>query len=106
MNNPVQFFILSSSGDGQWIRKLLKDWDARLESGLFLSGNSQQPGLMDFELMGQMESMSCGLTDWTMPVLRQNPNLMRWLKQGWELLYSEGLKLNNSNTPLRRNQTD
>ena len=72
-------------GDGKSFRKLLQDWDDRLtKGGPFLDG-SQQPGLLDYELIGQMECMSCGLTDWTMPILRQYPNLMRWLQQGQHL---------------------
>lgn len=81
----IWFFIYVSSGDGKSFRKLLQNWDDRLtKGGPFLDG-SQQPGLLDFELIGQMECMSCGLTDWTMPILRQYPNLMRWLQQGQHL---------------------
>ena len=39
------------AGDGDWIRRPLEKWNARLESGPFLGGT--QPGLLDYELLGQ-----------------------------------------------------
>ena len=39
-----------------------------------------QPGPLDFELLGQMDCMASGLTDWTIPILSRHSNLMRWLR--------------------------
>ena len=65
------------AGDGEWVRKLLQRWDERLESDPYLGGS--QPGPLDFELLGQMDCMASGLTDWTIPILSRHANLMRWL---------------------------
>ena len=73
----LDFFI--TVGDGEWIRKLLKDWDDRLENSSYLGGS--RPGPLDFELLGQTDCMASGLTDWTIPILNANSNLMRWLRR-------------------------
>ena len=39
------------TGDGDWIRRPLEQWDARLEIGPFLGGT--QPGQLDYQLLGQ-----------------------------------------------------
>lgn len=67
------------AGDGPWIRKQLDRWNARLGTQPFLHG--QQPGVSDYGLLGQMECMASGLTDWTLPLVNARPHLVAWLSR-------------------------
>ena len=59
-------------------RELLP-WITRLEEAPFLGGD--EPNASDFGLLGQLECMSTGLTDWAMTAAAQHPALVTWLKR-------------------------
>jgi glutathione S-transferase len=66
-----------TTGDGPRFRTLLNRWEERLHGAAFLNG--EQPGVSDYGLLGQLECMASGLTDWTVPIVREHPNLMAWM---------------------------
>lgn len=74
------------------LSKMLSEWDTRLIDSPFLDG--AHPGPTDFGLLGNMECMSSGLTDWAMHAVIDHPALTNWLKsmhdrlEGHPTLYS------------------
>ena len=85
------FFVLVSAGRAALIKRRssrssearlthrLAPWVARLEGTPFLGGDT--PSASDYGLLGHLECMSSGLTDWTMPVVAEQPVLMAWLER-------------------------
>ena len=57
----------------------LSPWVTRLEEEPFLGGDT--PNASDFGLLGHLECMSTGLTDWAMATASEHPPLMAWLKR-------------------------
>ena len=57
----------------------LTAWNARLEETPFLGGDA--PSASDYGLLGHMECMSSGLTDWAIPVVSEHPALLAWLER-------------------------
>ena len=85
------FFLLISMGRVMLRRRLaqrsreerlghrLSRWSARLERDPYLGGG--EPDASDFGLLGHIECMSSGLTDWAMAVVREHPALMDWIQR-------------------------
>ena len=61
------------------IRDRLAPWVARLEKSPFLGGD--KPDASDFGLLGHMECVSSGLTDWAMRAAAEHPALLAWLQR-------------------------
>ena len=57
----------------------LTAWNARLEKTPFLGGDA--PSASDYGLLGHLECMSSGLTDWAIPVVADHPELLAWLQR-------------------------
>ena len=57
----------------------LAPWSARLEATPFLGGDA--PGASDYALLGQIECMSSGPTDWAMDAVIAHEPLTQWLRR-------------------------
>ena len=57
----------------------LTAWNDRLEETPFLGGDA--PSASDYGLLGHMECMSSGLTDWAIPVVAEHPEILAWLQR-------------------------
>ena len=68
------------------MKQLLAEWEVRLQDRSFLGG--QKPGATDFGLLGQMECMASGPTDWTMAIVAEFPQLKTWLARMHERVAS------------------
>ena len=61
------------------MKQLMAEWEVRLKDAPFLGG--QEPSAIDFGLLGQMECMASGPTDWTLAVVAEFPQVMEWLRR-------------------------
>jgi len=61
------------------LTRQLLPWVTRLEEEPFLGGD--EPNASDFGLLGHLECMSSGLTDWAMNAAAQHPALVAWLQR-------------------------
>ena len=61
------------------LNRRLAPWIARLEDTPFLGG--EEPSASDFGLLGHLECMCSGLTDWAMRVAGEHPKLVAWLQR-------------------------
>ncbi len=59
------------------LRSLLQNWVNKLGDRSFFKGS--EPGPTDFGLLGQLECMASGPTDWTLPIVNEQSVLMAWL---------------------------
>lgn len=57
----------------------LSRWITRLEESPYLGGG--EPDASDFGLLGHIECMSSGLTDWALDVVEKHPVLLDWLRR-------------------------
>ncbi len=68
------------------VQRELRIWCERLGTNPYLGG--EQPCYLDFALLGQLQCMSSGLTDFIFPLLQQETSLMHWLERMHALLHS------------------
>ena len=61
------------------MRKHLSEWDHILSQQAFLSGD--EIGDLDYALLGHIQCMATGLTDYVLDVVREYPHLVGWLQQ-------------------------
>ena len=66
------------------LKKMLERFTQILGQSSFFDGDS--PGPTDFGLLGQVECMASGLTDWTMDLFKESKPLMNWLKRMHSLI--------------------
>lgn len=71
---------------GKRFHNELTYWIERLKEGPFFGG--QHPSYIDFALLGQLQCISSGLTDFIIPVLRKEPSLLHWLERMHALIPS------------------
>ena len=66
--------------------RALKKWSERLGDKEYFGGT--QPCYLDFALLGQIQCISSGLTDFIFPAFHEHPSLMRWIKRMHKLIPS------------------
>lgn len=66
------------------LRSSLAPWTSILSGQPFLSGES--PGFLDCALLGHVQCMVTGLTDHTIPILKEEPALQAWIARMEEAL--------------------
>ena len=64
--------------DLNYIARHLDTWNQKLSSRIWLTGDEM--GAFDFALLGHLQCMCSGLTDEVLPLIQQQPHLMRWLE--------------------------
>ena len=70
------------------LKRRLGAWESRLKDAPFLGG--EHPNPTDFGLLGQLECMASGPTDWTLEIVAEHPLLMTWLERMHVLVEEHG----------------
>lgn len=60
------------------IEKYMQQWNEKLSQSPWLNG--ENIGFLDFAMWGHLQCMTSGLTDELIPLLQDQPHLMKWLK--------------------------
>ncbi len=59
------------------IEQHLQGWNEQLATARWLTG--EEPGFLDFALLGHIQCMASGLTEELLPILRRQNHLLEWL---------------------------